>query len=111
EVRMASRVSIPKAAIEKVWRHLHIECRSYTPASPRYKPREELEAKVREANQMKLNISAGQVQALQTKVQKLEEKQEWASNLEKGVKIAASRQRKLLPTRAPQTEGCEIAYS
>lgn len=111
EVRLPTRVSIPQAAIEKVWRHLNIECPSYTPASPRYKPREQLEGKVREANQMKLSVSAGQVQALQTKVQKLEEKQEWATNLEKGVKIAASRQRKLLPTRAPQTEGCEIAYT
>src|ERR1041384_2285288 len=110
EVRLASRVSIPAAAIEKVWRHLNFECKSYTAASPRYKAREELEAKVREANQMKLSASAGHVQALQSKVQKLEEKQERATNLQKGGKIAASRQRKLLPTRAPETEGCEIAY-
>src|SRR5437016_1583943 len=111
DVRLASRVSIAQPALEKVWRHLNFDCRSYTPASPRYQAREDLEAKVREANQLKLSASAGHVQALQSKVQKLEEKQEWATNLEKGVKIAASRQRKLLPTRAPEVADCEVAYS
>ena len=110
DVRMASRVSITQQALEKVWRHLSFDCRSYVPGSPRYQPKADLEAKVREANQMKLNASVGHVEALQTKVAKLEEKQEWATNLEKGVKIAASRQRKLLPTRSPVVEGCEVSY-
>jgi serine phosphatase RsbU (regulator of sigma subunit) len=110
DVRLASRVSISQQALEKVWRHLNFDCRSYIPSAPRYKLKAELEAKVRDANQMKLNASAGRMEALQTKVAKLEEKQEWATNLEKGVKIAASRQRKLLPTRAPTVEGCEVSY-
>jgi serine phosphatase RsbU (regulator of sigma subunit) len=111
DVRMPSRVSVQQPAVEKVWRHLNFDCASYTPLNPRFRARGELEAKIREMNQMKLNASAGRMEALQTKVQKLEEKQEWAQNLEKGVKIAASRQRKLLPTRAPQVAGCEIAYT
>ncbi len=110
DVRMASRVSITQLALEKVWRHLNFGCASYTPMSPRYKAKEDLEARVHAANQMKLNASAGHVQALQTQVQKLEKKQEWATNMEKGVKIAASRQRKLLPIRAPDVEGCEISF-
>jgi serine phosphatase RsbU (regulator of sigma subunit) len=110
EVRLASRVSITQQALEKVWRHLSFGCSSYVPTNPRYRSREELQATVREANERKLNASAGRVEALQTKVQKLEEKAEWATNLEKGVKIAASRQRKLLPTRAPEIEGCEISF-
>ncbi len=111
EVRIPSRVSTTQAAVEKVWRHLNFECRSYTPLSPRPKARAELEAKVREVNQVKLNASAGRVEALKTQMAKLEEKAQWATAMEKGVKIAASRQRKLLPVRAPQVDGCEIAYS
>jgi len=111
EVRIGSRVAIQPLAVEKVWRHVNSECASYVPSSPRYRTREQLEAKIREVNQAKLSVSVKSVEALQSKVQKLEEKAEWATHLEKGVKIAASRQRKLLPTRPPQVEGCEIAYS
>jgi serine phosphatase RsbU (regulator of sigma subunit) len=111
DVKMASRVSVGQIAIERVWRHLNFECRSYTPVSPRYKAKADLEAKVRESNQMKLNASVGRVEALQTQVARLEERNQWATNIEKGVKIAASRQRKLLPTRSPSIPGAEIAYS
>jgi serine phosphatase RsbU (regulator of sigma subunit) len=110
-IRIPSRLSIAQPAVEKVWRHLHFECRSYVAAQPRYQPREELEAKLREINQLKLAASVNRVEALQTKVQKLEEKAQWATQLEKGVKLAASRQRKLLPTRPPQVPGCDIAYT
>ncbi|MFN3485636.1 MAG: PP2C family protein-serine/threonine phosphatase [Planctomycetota bacterium] len=110
-IRIPSRLSIAQAAVEKVWRHLNFECRAYTAVQPRYQPREELEEKIREINQLKLAASVNRVEALQTKVQKLEEKAQWATHLEKGVKIAASRQRKLLPTRPPQVPGCDIAYT
>ena len=77
--------------VEKVWKHLHLECRAYVPGAPRFRPKADLEAKVRAANEMKLRTSMGTVDALQTKVARLEEKHQWAVNLEKGVKIAASR--------------------
>lgn len=111
EVRLTSRFAANPGAVERVWRHLNLECRSYVPASPRYRPKVELETKVRGSNETKLQTSKGQVDALKTQVAKLEEKHQWAVNLEKGVKIAASRQRKLLPTRAPTIAGCEIAHS
>jgi serine phosphatase RsbU (regulator of sigma subunit) len=111
DIRIASRVAINQQAVEKVWRHVFSDCPSYAPLSPRYRTREQLEAKIREVNQTKLSASVRSVEALQSKVQKLEEKAQWATQLEKGVKIAASRQRKLLPTRPPQVEGCEIAYT
>ena len=111
DVRVPSRMNAGAGPVEKVWKHLHLECRAYVPGSPRFRPKADLEAKVRAANEMKLRTSVGTVDALQTKVAKLEEKHQWAVNLEKGVKIAASRQRKLLPTRAPAVPGCEIATS
>jgi serine phosphatase RsbU (regulator of sigma subunit)/anti-anti-sigma regulatory factor len=111
EVRMASRVSVTQAAVERVWRHMNYECKVYLPTSPRFKQKSELEAKVRDSNQRKLNASIDHVAALKTQVTQLEEKAQWAKNLEKGVKIAASRQRKLLPTKAPTVTGCEIAYT
>jgi serine phosphatase RsbU (regulator of sigma subunit) len=111
EVRMASRVSVTQAAVQRVWRHMNYECKEYLPATPRFKPKAELEAKVRESNQRKLNASIDHVTQLKTQVTQLEEKAQWAKNLEKGVKIAASRQRKLLPTKAPTVPGCEIAYT
>jgi serine phosphatase RsbU (regulator of sigma subunit) len=110
-VRVTSRVQSGLASAEKVWRHLNLECRGYVPSSPRYKPQQELHERVRESNETKLQSSKGHVEALKTQVAKLEEKHQWAVNLEKGVKIAASRQRKLLPTRTPQVPGCEIAHS
>ncbi|HLY10984.1 MAG TPA: PP2C family protein-serine/threonine phosphatase [Planctomycetota bacterium] len=111
EVRMASRVSVTQAAVERVWRHMNYECKDYLPSNPRFKQKTELEAKVRDSNTMKLNASAAHVTQLRSQVTKLEEKAQWATNLEKGVKIAASRQRKLLPTKAPIMNGCEIAYT
>src|SRR5262245_37403336 len=111
DVRMASRVSVTQAAVERVWRHMNYECKDYLPANPRFKQKSELEAKVRESNQRKLNASIDHVTQLKTQVTQLEEKAQWAKNLEKGVKIAASRQRKLLPTKAPSVAGCEIAYT
>jgi sigma-B regulation protein RsbU (phosphoserine phosphatase) len=111
EIRLASRVSVAQPSVEKVWRHLNFECRGYVPMAPRFKPKADLDAKLREVNAVKLSASAGRAEALQTQVMKLEEKAQWATNLEKGVKIAASRQRKLLPTKAPTVEGCEVAYT
>ncbi len=111
DIRVASRVSVAQAAVEKVWRHMNYECSGYVVGQPKFKPKAELEAKIRESNQLKLNVSQNRVQALQSQVNKLEEKAQWATNLEKGVKIAASRQRKLLPTKAPNVPGCEIAYT
>jgi serine phosphatase RsbU (regulator of sigma subunit) len=111
DVRMASKVAVTQPAVEKVWRHLNFDCRSYVPMNPRYKEKSELEAKIRDVNQVKLSVSANRVEQLQSKVSKLEEKAQWATNIEKGVKIAASRQRKLLPTKSPTVAGCEIAYT
>jgi len=111
DIRVASRVSVTQAAVERVWRHMNYECQAYLPANPRFKQKVELEAKVRDSNTKKLNASAAHVTQLRSQVTKLEEKAQWATNLEKGVKIAASRQRKLLPTKAPILEGCEIAYT
>jgi sigma-B regulation protein RsbU (phosphoserine phosphatase) len=108
---MASRVSVTQAAVERVWRHMNYECKDYLPTNPRFKQKAELEAKVRDSNTKKLNASAAHVTQLRSQVTKLEEKAQWATNLEKGVKIAASRQRKLLPTKAPIMTGCEIAYT
>jgi serine phosphatase RsbU (regulator of sigma subunit) len=111
EVQIASRNSVTQSAVEKVWRHLNCECRSYVPLLPRLRQKAELETKVREVNQLKLNASARSMEALQSKVSRLEEKAQWATDLERGVKIAASRQRRLLPTKAPDVAGCEIAYT
>ncbi len=111
EIRITSRLQVAATAVERVWRHLRFECESYIAAKPRYRAKEDLDAVVKESNQLKLAASANRAEALQSQVQKLEEKAQWATNLQKGVKIAASRQRKLLPTRAPAVEGCEIAYS
>ncbi len=111
DIRIASRVSIGMQAQERVWRHLNFECRRYAPANPRYYSKEELEAKVRQVNLEKMASSKKSVEALKTKVLKLEEKALWAEHMEKGVKIAASRQRKLLPTKAPQIPGCEISFT
>ncbi len=111
EVRMASRVSVTQAAVERVWRHMNYECKDYLPTNPRFKQKAELEAKVRDSNTRKLNATNAHVTQLRSQVTKLEEKAQWATNLEKGVKIAASRQRKLLPTKAPILNGAEIAYT
>jgi len=111
DVRMASRVSVTQAAVERVWRHMNYECKDYLASNPRFKQKAELEAKVRDSNTMKLNASTAHVTQLRSQVTKLEEKAQWATNLEKGVKIAASRQRKLLPTKAPIMTGCEIAFT
>ncbi len=111
DIRITSRLQVGTVAVEKVWRHLRFECDGYVAGKLRYRPKEELDARVKESNQLKLAASANRSDALQSQVQKLEEKAQWATNLQKGVKIAASRQRKLLPTRAPQVEGLEIASS
>jgi serine phosphatase RsbU (regulator of sigma subunit) len=111
EVKFASRVSISQQALERVWRHLNPKCRSYNPGQPRYRSRADLEAKVRQVNQEKMASSKDRMEALETKVTKLQERAQWAANLEKGMKVAASRQRKLLPTKAPQPAGCEIAFT
>lgn len=111
EVRIASRVSVGQPAVEKVWRHLNFSCRSYAPTQPRYRPKPELEEKLKRVNQEKLSVAKRRAEDLENKVTKLEEKAQWAAHLEKGVKIAASRQRKLLPLRAPQVPGCEIAFT
>jgi len=111
EVRIPSRLSVGQGPVERVWRHLRFDCKSYVSGQPRYRSKAELEARVRESNGMKLAASKGRVDALQTQVAKLEEKAQWATALEKGVKIAASRQRKLLPVRAPKVDGCEIAHT
>lgn len=111
QVRVGSRVSISQPALEKVWRHLNFDCRAYSPTKPRFKGRDELEAKIRQVNQAKMSASKDRADELQSKVTKLEEKAQWAANMEKGVRIAASRQRKLLPTRPPQIAGCDIAFT
>lgn len=111
DVRVPPRLNAGIAPAERVWKHLHLECRAYKPGSPRYRPKTDLEAKVRASNEIKLQASKSHVESLQTKVTKLEEKHQWAVNLEKGVKIAASRQRRLLPTRAPSVPGCEISHT
>ncbi len=110
-VKIASRVSVAQPAVEKVWRHLHDDCLSYSPQQPRYAARPDLEARIRDSNQRKLDAARGHVAELQTKVLKLEERTHRMDTLEKGVKIAASRQRKLLPIRAPEVPGCEISYT
>ncbi len=110
DVRIPSRLSVAQPALEKVWRHLNFHCRRYTPAKPRYLPREQLQEKVRTVNQEKVASSKERVEALQTRVSSLEGKAQWAAQMQKGVKIAASRQRKLLPTRAPEVPGCEVAF-
>ncbi len=111
DVKVTSRVAVGLGAAERVWRHLHLECHEYVPASPRYRSPAELQALVKASNEAKLAASRGNVEALQTRVARMEEKHKWAVNLEKGVKIAASRQRKLLPTRTPEVAGCDIAHS
>ncbi len=110
DVRIPSRVNIPQLAVERAWRHLNIECRRYVPAQPRCLPREDLEARVRKSNEAKLAASRERVEALQTRVERLQEKAQWAAQVEKGVKVAASRQRKLLPARPPDVPGCEISF-
>lgn len=109
EVRLPSRLSAPPAAVGRVWRHLNLACRAYAPGRPRYRTLEELAAKVRAVNETKQAASLERVEALQTKVVRLEEKAQRAEQFEQGVKVAAHRQRKLLPTRPPEVPGLEIA--
>lgn len=111
DLRVPPRLNAGLGPAERVWRHLHLECRAYVPGSPRFRPKSDLEAKVRASNEIKLQASKSHVEALQTKVTRLEEKHQWAVNLEKGVKMAASRQRRLLPARTPAVPGCEIAHT
>jgi serine phosphatase RsbU (regulator of sigma subunit) len=111
EVRIPSRLAVPQGSLEKVWRHLNFDCRRYVPAKPRYLTREELEAKTRKASQEKLAAAREHVEALQSKVVNLQEKAQWADQVQKGVKIAASRQRRLLPTKAPEIPGCEVSFT
>lgn len=111
DVRVPARLNAGSGPSERVWKHLHLECRAYVPGSPRFRPKADLEAKVRASNELKLQASKNNVDALQTKVARLEEKHEWAVKLEKGVKMAASRQRRLLPARTPSVPGCEIAHT
>ena len=110
EVRLPSRLSAPPAAVERVWRHLNLACRAYTPGRPRYRTLEELSAKVRARDEAKQMASRERVEALQTRVVQLEEKAQRADQFVQGVKVAASRQRKLLPTRPPEVPGLEIAF-
>lgn len=109
--RVPSRIRIPQDAVERVWRHLHDGCRQYSPKEPRYLSRDQLDARVAEINEQKMSLSKGHVEALQTQVQSLSKKAQWAENMEKGVRIAANRQRNLLPTKAPAVDGCEISYT
>lgn len=110
-VRLGQRHTVGQAAVDLVWRHLNFQCATYTPARPKYLAREDLETKVKKLNEEKFAASRDQADALRGKVHKLEEKKEWAENMEKGVRIAASRQRRLLPTTAPTVPGCEISFT
>jgi serine phosphatase RsbU (regulator of sigma subunit) len=111
EVKIPSRVSVHPQAVERAWRHLHTQCRSYSAAAPQYLPREALETKVRRVSQDKFAATKGHVEELASKVGELEVVAAKSATLREGVKIAASRQRKLLPTKAPEVHGCEIAFT
>lgn len=111
EVRIPSRVSIPLPVLEQVYRHIHRRCPRYSPANPKYHTQAELEAKIKQVNADKFAVSKQFTAQLETKVRTLEAKTSWAESLEASMKLAVDRQKHMLPEKAPQLPGCEIAIS
>ncbi len=111
DVKIGSRVSIPAQQVELVYRHLHRRCKSYSAVNPKFLAHAELDATIKRINGEKFSASKQFTAQLETKVRSLETKATWADSFEQSMKIAVDRQKRLLPSRAPEIPGCEVAIS
>ncbi|MBI2932266.1 MAG: PP2C family protein-serine/threonine phosphatase [Planctomycetes bacterium] len=109
DVKVVSRVSIPQAVVEKVYRHIHHGCSVYNPVTPQYQPVEALEKKIHAVNEQKFRASSAHAEKLESTVKQLQDKAQFAESMEQGLRVAVDRQRRLLPARPPEVQGCEIA--
>jgi serine phosphatase RsbU (regulator of sigma subunit) len=111
DVKVVSRVSIPQPVIEKIYRHIHHQCKVYNPVAPRFQPVETLDHKIKAVNEAKFNASRSHAEKLESTVKQLQDKAEFADSMQQGLKVAVDRQRRLLPARPPEIAGCEISLT
>ena len=73
EVKIVSRVSIPRQTLDNLYRHLHRRCIGFNPKMPRFKPQAELDTKIKKINAEKFSASKSLATALESKVKVLED--------------------------------------
>ncbi len=105
EVRLTSPLSIPDAVIEKAYKHLWSRCGSFKPSSQVLRPLNQLQETLRRANEDKMVVTKQKMDKMETELATLKGK---ATEMEDSVKRASERQRRLLPTKAPEVAGAEI---
>jgi serine phosphatase RsbU (regulator of sigma subunit) len=105
EVRLTSPLAIPGTVIEKAYKHLWSRCGSFKPSSQVLKPLNVLQETLRRANEDKMVVPKQKLDKMETELAVLKGK---ASEMEDSVKRASERQRRLLPTKAPEVAGAEI---
>jgi sigma-B regulation protein RsbU (phosphoserine phosphatase) len=107
-LRLNPRTLVHDVQIETIWLHLAEECADYR-AGKGVRPITELTEIVRRTNQDKLSASRTTATALATRVIQLQDQLKGAEELEESVKVAAERQRRLLPSKVPEIPGALAA--
>jgi serine phosphatase RsbU (regulator of sigma subunit) len=105
EVRLTSPLSIPGTVIEKAYKHLWSRCSSFKPSSHVLKPLNALQETLRRTNEDKMVVTKTKLDKMENELAALKGK---ATEMEDSVKRASERQRRLLPTKAPEVAGAEI---
>jgi serine phosphatase RsbU (regulator of sigma subunit) len=105
DVRLTSPLAIPVSVIEKAYHHIWSRCSSFKPSSPQPKPLAELHEVLRRSNDQKMVVTKQKLDRMETELATLKSK---SSEMEDSVKRASERQRRLLPTKAPDVPGTEI---
>jgi len=91
--------------IEKAYKHLWSRCGIFKPSSQVLKPLNVLQDTLRKANEDKMVVTKQKFDKMETEIAALKGK---ATEMEDSVKRASERQRRLLPTKAPEVAGAEI---
>jgi serine phosphatase RsbU (regulator of sigma subunit) len=105
DVRLTSPLSIPSIVIEKAYKHLWSRCGSFKPSSQVLRPLQQLQETLRRVNDDKMVVPKQKIDKMESELAVLKGK---ATEMEDSVKRASERQRRLLPTKAPDVAGAEI---
>src|SRR5262245_30301875 len=105
DVKLTSPLSIPNSVIEKAYHHLWSRCPNFKPSSPQLRPLQELHEALRRANDQQMVVPRQKLDRMESELAVLKDK---ATEMEDSVKRASERQRRLLPTKAPEVPGMEI---
>ena len=105
DFRLTSPLSIPSSVIEKAYKHLWSRCGSFKPSSQVLRPLNLLQETLRRTNEDKMVVPKQKMDKMESELAELKGK---ASEMEDSVKRASERQRRLLPTKAPEVAGAEI---